>query len=152
MVGGPVRALAAVLRFGWSFGSAFLLSAGCSFAELEGVNCAKASRTRTFAVGSATPAGAETFASVTPVVAGVIVGRVVSNTMRSGHFRSECILITERLAAAFVRSSAGNFGKYPSTTNRSVSNAAPTKKKYRAKGISGSLHPRDNAEHELNRG
>ncbi len=55
MVGGPVWALATVLRFGWSFGSGF---PGIGRLQLSRIgrrsNCAKASRTRTFAETSAT--------------------------------------------------------------------------------------------------
>src|SRR5882724_10821868 len=57
----------------------------------------------------------------------------------------------ERSAVTVVRPTGGDFGAYASTTKSSASSAAPTKRKYRARGISRSLHPRDRADRWLNR-
>src|SRR5450631_2147909 len=82
----------AVLRFGCGlasgFGSGLLASVGCGCLESGSCNCANASRTRTLVETSATVTGAGTPASSFATCAGAIVGRLVSNTTRSGHFRS----------------------------------------------------------------
>src|ERR1700732_4170185 len=57
----------------------------------------------------------------------------------------------ERSAVTVVRPTGGDFGAYASTTKSSASSAAPTKRKYRTRGISRSLHPRDRADQWLNR-
>src|ERR1700686_541503 len=49
----------------------------------------------------------------------------------------------KRSAVAVVRCTGDDFGKYASITKSSASNTAPTAKKYRARGISGSLRPQN---------
>src|SRR6266403_2911083 len=87
ITGGATR-LFAILRFRCSFASGFFGSGD--------TNCANASRTRVFAEKSAaTGVGGGTTASAFTVCAGTIVGMLVSKTTRSGHFRSEWILMTD---------------------------------------------------------
>src|SRR3984893_7837076 len=146
-IGGATRFFT-ILRFRCSFASGFFGSGG--------TNCANTSRTRVFAETSATivGAGAGTTASAFAVCAGTIVGMLVSKTTRSGHFRSEWILMTDLSTPVLVLSASatGNVGRAPSTTNRSASNTPPTNRKYRAKGISASLHPLQCADHSNNWG
>ena len=56
----------------------------------------------------------------------------------------------ERSAVAVVRATGDDFGRKASRAKSSVNNTAPTKKKYRATGISGSLPSADHADPFLN--
>ena len=57
-----------------------------------------------------------------------MVGRLVSYTTRSGHFRSERILRVGFLGAAAeaIELATGSFGANASTANSSASNTPPT--------------------------
>jgi hypothetical protein len=57
---------------------------------------------------------------------GVIVGMLVSNSTRSGHFRSELILMTGLSVPALVPSAIGNFGRTKFEINSSASKTPPT--------------------------
>src|SRR3954453_5589781 len=70
--------------------------------------------------------------------------------MRSGHFRSEWILITD-LSTPLSTETTGAFGRYASKTNSNPSRATPTRAKYLIRGISGQLRPRERTDHSLNR-
>lgn len=78
--GGAIRFLA-ILRLRCGFGSSFFGSAGLS--------SAKACSARALAETSSTSGGDGALATVVAAGAGTMVGRLVSNTMRSGHFRSD---------------------------------------------------------------
>lgn len=95
--GGPMRRRT-IRRCRCGFASVFLNSATCACRDLGGGdNCANDSRTPALALSASLSAGGVAVAGVGAGVtlaaiasgAGVVVGRLVSKTMRSGHFRSE---------------------------------------------------------------
>jgi hypothetical protein len=128
----------AIVYFRWGFGSGFL--GWDAFGCFGSGACSMANASRfVFGDASAVPIGAGPFAPFV-TAPGTIVGRPVSNTTRSGHFRSVWIRIGGKSVPA--PSGTGIFGKTPFTTNISASKTPPTKQKYRAKGIAASLHSR----------
>src|SRR3954468_5007025 len=66
--------------------------------------------------------------------------------MRSGHFRSEWILITDLSTPLSTETSAA-FGRYASQTKSNPSRATPTRAKYLTRGISGQPRPRERTDH-----
>jgi hypothetical protein len=65
---------------------------------------------------------------------GTMVGRLVSNTVASGHLWAVCRRIIV-LSTPAVAGASTSFGKYQSARNSNASNRLPTTQKYRATGI-----------------
>jgi hypothetical protein len=126
-IGGATRTFA-ILRLCTGFGSGFFGSDGLSSAN----DCSA----RDLAETSATVVWAGALTAVVAICGGTIVGRLVSKTTRSGHFRSDWILMPDLEGpVSALSASTGNFGRTPLLRNNSASRTPPTNKKYRATGI-----------------
>src|SRR5229473_8588652 len=149
----PNRGCWATITIGGAMRTFAILRLCTGFFGSDGLSSANDCSARDLAETSATVVWAGALTAIVAVCRGTIVGRLVSKTTRSGHLRSDWILMPDLDGpASALSTSTGNFGSTSLLRSSSASRTPPTNKKYRAKGISGSLPPRGRADHSLNWG